>query len=103
MNLQLRWDLYFSQQEKHKALEDIKPFSARWQAIDYRSGPQTCLSRRVDWRENSPNTADRSQLHPVLSRQPTIHTNLKTGVSYGDAIRVSLGAHFLNFGDVLYT
>ncbi len=25
MNLQLRWDLYFSQQEEHKALEDIKP------------------------------------------------------------------------------
>ena len=27
----------------------------------------------------------------------------KTGIPYGDEIQVPLGAHFLNFGDVLYT
>jgi len=28
MNLQLRWDLYFAQQDENKVLETIQPFSA---------------------------------------------------------------------------
>ena len=28
MNLQLRWDLYFAQQDEHNVLESIQPYSA---------------------------------------------------------------------------
>lgn len=34
MNLQIRWDLYFSQQEDEQVLKGIQPYQGRPQAVD---------------------------------------------------------------------
>ena len=54
MNLQLRWDLYFAQQDENKVLERIQPYSAlNWQAslkvksVPTQRAPDPCTSSRA--------------------------------------------------------